>query len=392
MMGIACVLIVLLFQTLDKLTTTYGIAVAVCMTITDISMSFVKCWVWKFHWMVAIIVALPFVFVDGFFLSLNCLKLANGLHSWVSIIIAVVAWFSLYSHWWSKTIVKEVAHFKLQGGGGERGVYDGDDVAPVQTDLTSMASMTTAMDIDNFLCLLKESKMLKHMPVAGVFLMPYPKTFPLCLSTLARSMAALPKTIILLQLLFSPDKPFVDKCERYNLHCHSKELGVYCLNMYFGYCEPITEDHFDVNNSMREIFQAKGYVALQKLAEVQRELTLLMPFYESWEELYLNLRDSHWTYFLGIQKNIPHAKENIFAKLLVYICNFLTRNSKSSRDFFDLRSIDTIKVDCTTTIQSKDHPSETKETLGESELSDVELAKKGAGENYKKNELSHYEG
>ena len=387
MMCIACVLIVLLFQTSDKLTAAYGIAVTVCMTITDILMIFVMCWVWKFHWMVAIIVALPFVFVDGLFLSSNCLKLADGLHSWVSIIIAVVAWFSLYSHWWSKTNVKEVAHLKLQRGGGERGVYnDGDDVAPVQTELTSTASMTTAMDVDNLLRLLKESKILKRVPVAGIFLTPYPQTFPLCLSTLARSMAALPETIILLHLSFSRDRPFVDKRERYDLHCHSEELGVYSLNIYFGYCEPISADHFDVNNSVREIFQAEGYIALQKLAEVQREPTLLMPFHESGEELSLNLRDSHWTYFLGIRKYIPHAKENIFAKLLVYICDFLTRNSKSSKDFFGLSNIDTIEVNITTIIQSKHHPSEAKETLGGSELSDVELAMKGAGENYEKNE------
>ncbi|KAL3807662.1 hypothetical protein ACHAXA_007952 [Cyclostephanos tholiformis] len=386
MMCTACVLIVLIFETSDKLTAAYGIAVAFCMTITDILMIFVMCWVWKFHWIVAIIVALPFVFVDGLFLSSNCLKLALGLHSWVSIIIAVVAWFSLYSHWWSKTHVKEVAHLKLQGGGGERGVYDGDDVAPVQSDLLSTGSMMTAMDVDNLLRLLKESKMLKRMPVAGVFLTPYRKTFPLCLSTLARSMAALPETIILLHLSFSRDKPFVDKRERYDLHCHSEELGVYSLNMYFGYCEPITADHFDVNNSLREIFQAEGYVALQKLAEVQREPTLLMPFHESQDELSLFSRDSHWTYFLGVRKYIPHAKENIFAKLLVYICDFLTRNSKSAIDFFGLSSIDTIEVNCTTIIQSKDHSSGTKETLGESELSEVELAKKEAGEYYEKNE------
>jgi hypothetical protein len=211
-------------------------------------------------------------------------------------------------------------------------------------------------------------------------LTPYPKTIPLCLTTLARSMAALPETIILLHLSFSRDKPFVDECERYDLCCHSEELGIYSLNMYFGYCEPITANHFDVTNSVREIFQAEGYVALQKLTEFQRESTLLALFNESPEDLSQHMRYHHWTYFVGLRKYIPHEKENILAKLFVYICDFLTRNSLSSRDFFGLSCIDTIEVNCVTIIRSKDHPSEEKGILGESELTDVKIEEKEAGE------------
>ncbi len=275
---------------------------------------------------------------------------------------------------------------------------DEEDVSPVRTFLPSVttATMTTTSDIDHLLRLLNESKLLKRMPVAGVFLTPYPNTYPRCLSTLARSMAALPETIILLHLSFSLDKPYVDDEARYDLFCHNEELGVYSLNMYFGYAEPITADHFDVNNSLKEIFQAEGYAALRKLTEDSSrtnevgprtfsnwatinahiiESALLAPFEEL--ETEQPPRDQHWTYFLTVRKYIPHSKENILSKAFVYTCDFLSRNSKSSRDFFGLTGLDTIEVSCVSVIRSKNHPSEIEKEVGDE--SGMELVGKVAG-------------
>ena len=98
-------------------------------------------------------------------------------------------------------------------------------------DLTSTATTT---EVDYLLRLLKESKTLKRTPVAGVLMTSAPQASPSSLSVLAHSMAALPETIILLHISFCCVRPFVDEHERYDLHCHSEELGVYSLNMYFG--------------------------------------------------------------------------------------------------------------------------------------------------------------
>ncbi len=356
MMCAACVLIVLFFQTSEKLLSAYGISVAICMVATDVLMGFVMSWVWKFHWTVVVVCSLPFVFVDALFLSSNCIKLSVGPESWTSIIIAALVWYCMQAHWWTKTTVKRamreaVCSTQARRREGEGRGKEGGDVVPLQTGLTQ----TRSAAIDDLLSLLKESEMLKRMPVAGVFLTSLPQTYPSSLSILARSMTALPETIILLNIAFSHDKPFVDERERYDLHCHSEVLGVYSLNMYFGYCEPITAESFDVNNSLMEIFESEGYVALQKLADVKhvqhRESALLAPFKESLYE-----RSSHpWTYFLGVRRYIPHEKENGFAKLFVYTCDFLTRNSKASRDFFGLSSFDTIEVSCVTTISLNGH-------------------------------------
>lgn len=382
-MCIMCVLIVLLFQTSDKLTAAYGIAVAFCMFFTDVLMGFVMNWVWKFHWIVAIACCVPFVFVDGLYLSANVLKLGEGAESWISICIAFVAWFCMQAHWWTKTTVKA----KASGGGSTAS-------APVVMQQPSAAAAvvggsptTTAYstDIDHLVRLLNESKLLTRMPVAGVFLTPYPNTYPRCLSTLARSMAALPETIILLHISFSRDKPYVADEERYDLICHDEVLGVYSLNLYFGYAEPITADHFDVTNSLRDIFESECYAALRKLTEdrsraskrdgltrtvsnwarINERLTesmLLAPFEEFGTKDTSSSRENHhWTYFLGVRKYVPHAKENVFTRLFVHTCDFLSRNSKSSRDFFGLTSVDTIEVSCVTMIRTKDHPEETEE-------------------------------
>ena len=353
MMCAVCVLIVLLFQTSEKLLSAYGISVAICMFATDILMGFVMSWVWKFHWTVVVICSLPFVFVDVLYLSSNCIKLSVGPESWTSIIIAVLVWYCMQAHWWTKTTVKRAARVAvcsaLERREGEGLGKECGDTVPLQTGLTQ----TTSAAIDDLLSLLKESELLKRMPVAGVFLTSLPQTYPPSLSILARSMAALPETIILLNIAFSHDKPYVDERERYDLQCHSEVLGVYSLNLYFGYCEPVTAESFDVNNSLMEIFESESYIALQKLADVncvqKKETALLAPFEESLNER--SPDSSHpWTYILGVRKYIPHEKENGFSKLFVYTCDFLTRNSKASRDFFGLSSFDTIEVSCVTTI------------------------------------------
>ena len=149
-------------------------------------------------------------------------------------------------------------------------------------------------------------------------------------------MASIPETIILLNISLSHAKPFVSERERFDLHCHSEELGVYSLTMYFGYCEPITADYFDLHDSIQEIFDSEGYIALEKLTEETsfhrklRESTrfLMMPN----DEIERSPGSAHrWTYILGVRHYVPHAKESVFAKIFVNTCDFLTRNSKPPR-------------------------------------------------------------
>ena len=345
LMCITCVLLVVIFQTSENLISSYGIAVAFCMFLTDVSMGFVMGWVYKCHWVVTILICLPFLFVDGMFLSSNLIKLTEDPYAFTSIVISLVVFFFMQSHWWTKTTLKKVV-----GRGMNESRMPGDLGA---TTIQSQTSEGLPTDIDNILHLLSESKLLKRMPVAGIFLTPFKQTAPVALSILARSLTALPETIILWHVSFLADKPFVNDHERYDLTCHSEELGVYSLNMYFGYCEPITADDFDVNNSLSEIFSSEGYPALQKLVDEDRmsksSRILFAPFQNQVEE-----QTTNWTYFLPVRKYVPDQEENVLHKIYVYTCDFLTRNSKPSREFFGLSSLDTIEMSIVTRINSKD--------------------------------------
>jgi KUP system potassium uptake protein len=340
MMCTATVLIVILFKTSDKLVSAYGIAVAVTMFLTDILMAGVSRYVWKLQWTIVVILCLPFVFVDALFLSSNLIKLSKeGISGFTSIIIAFISWLFLQSYWFSKSSLKwatQVKQLNAKKEEMEKGRPKDDGSDPLHSDLISTATLT---DIGNLLRLLKESKVLKRMPVAGVFMTGSPQTPPSSLSVLARSMSALPETIIMLHISFSRSRPFVNEHERYDLYCHSEELGVYSLNMYFGYCEPIGPENFDLNNSLFEIFEFESYDDLQKLTEVS--------FNECPDKVHL------WTYIFGMAKYQPHANENRLVKLFVYTADFLNRNSRANREFYGLTNFDTIEIGSVTTICSK---------------------------------------
>ncbi len=129
---------------------------------TDILMCFVLGYVWKLQWTIVVIFCLPFVFVDALFLSSNLTKL-KGASDFTSIIVAFVMWLCLQSYWFSKTSRKRARKEEMEKGRLKNG-----EVIPLQTDSTSTATM---INMDNLLCLLKESKVLKRMPAAGVFMM-----------------------------------------------------------------------------------------------------------------------------------------------------------------------------------------------------------------------------
>lgn len=321
MMCVVCILITLVFQTSEKLLAAYGIAVAFCMFLTDLSMGLVLTWVYKYHWTVAILFCVPFIFVDGLFLASNSVKLSHGTESWLTIVITLVLWFFMQAHWWTKNTATRAAQ-----------------AAHAHAARRMSNQEVTTADIDNLLSLLKDSKVLTRMPVAGVFLTNLPETPPLALSIFARSMASLPETIILLNISLSHAKPFVSERERYDLHCHSEELGLYSLTMHFGYCEPITSDYFDVDNSLQDIFDSEGYIALEKLTEDttfhrslrQSTRCLMMPNDDSPAKR--SPGSAHlWTYILGVRHYVPHAKDGLVAKVFVKTCDFMTRNSKSPR-------------------------------------------------------------
>ncbi|KAL3778295.1 hypothetical protein ACHAW5_002400 [Stephanodiscus triporus] len=141
MMCVVCILIVLVFQSSEKLLSAYGIAVAFCMFLTDLSMGLVVVWVYNYHWAVAVLICVPFIFVDGLFLASNSVKLSHGTESWLTIAITLVLWFFMPSPLVDKTNatrMAQAAHAR-------------------QLSECPNQEVTTA-DIENLLSLLKDSR------------------------------------------------------------------------------------------------------------------------------------------------------------------------------------------------------------------------------------------
>ncbi|MET0278137.1 MAG: potassium transporter Kup [Pseudorhodoplanes sp.] len=85
---IGVLLLVLLFRSSSALASAYGIAVATTMVVDGL-LGFIVIWkLWKWKWWQAALLILPFVVIDGTFLSANMLKLFDG--AWVPLLFAGV--------------------------------------------------------------------------------------------------------------------------------------------------------------------------------------------------------------------------------------------------------------------------------------------------------------
>ena len=94
--AVGTILLVLYFQTADRLTAAYGIAVTGAFSITTVLYTVVakRRWNWPVRWLVAFMVV--FMLTDLAFFSSNVIKVATG--GWVTIMIAVII-FSIISTW-----------------------------------------------------------------------------------------------------------------------------------------------------------------------------------------------------------------------------------------------------------------------------------------------------
>ncbi|HJQ20908.1 MAG TPA: potassium transporter Kup [Gemmatimonadaceae bacterium] len=106
--AVGCILLVLVFQTVDNLTAAYGIAVTGAFAITTVLYSVVARARW--HWSTLAITAFLVVFLltDIALFSANVIKVASG--GWVTLMIAVLI-FSVMSTWKSgRTMLTEILH------------------------------------------------------------------------------------------------------------------------------------------------------------------------------------------------------------------------------------------------------------------------------------------
>ena len=108
LLGVACVLLVLGFQSSGQLASAYGIAVTGTMTITTILFCAVARdrWHWP-RWRV-VTVGLLFLSVDLAFLGANLVKIAKG--GWLPIVIAMVVYLLMTTWKRGRQIVADILH------------------------------------------------------------------------------------------------------------------------------------------------------------------------------------------------------------------------------------------------------------------------------------------
>ena len=93
---VGVLLLVALFRSSSALASAYGIAVATTMVVDGL-LGFIVVWkLWKLRWWQAALLIIPFVIVDGTFLSANMLKIFEG--AWVpllfgiSMVLLIITW------------------------------------------------------------------------------------------------------------------------------------------------------------------------------------------------------------------------------------------------------------------------------------------------------------
>jgi KUP system potassium uptake protein len=109
---LAVVALVLGFQSSSNLAAAYGIAVTGTMMIDTILVGFVMVLLWRWHWMVAVVVAGSLLVVDIAFFSANALKILEG--GWFPIAMALIS-FTVLTTWrhGRHLLMKEISALQL---------------------------------------------------------------------------------------------------------------------------------------------------------------------------------------------------------------------------------------------------------------------------------------
>ena len=184
---VGCVSLILIFQSSSKLASIYGLAVAGDMLITSLAMIAVSHYVWKWSWMKALSIFIPFIFIDFSLLSANSLKLFEG--GYVPLGISLVVLLIIQSWQWGRSFVRKEYDSYKRGTIGE-------------------------------LMALKKNKTYPEIPKAYIFMSPEKiselDAMPTIMQLFIDRYGALPKHIIFLTVQIT-NSPLVEKRDRYKI-------------------------------------------------------------------------------------------------------------------------------------------------------------------------------
>jgi KUP system potassium uptake protein len=197
---IGVLLLVLMFRTSSALASAYGIAVATTMVVDGL-LGFIVIWkLWKWKWWQAALLILPFVVLDGTFLSANMLKLFDG--AWVPLLFAGLMAMLMWT-WRRGTHILAVKTRKTE--------------VPLDTLLRSL-----------------EKKPPHFVPGTAVFLTSDPSAAPTALMHNLKHNKILHEKNVVLTIV-TADTPRVPEEDRVNITPVSDHFSKVTLN--FGYME-----------------------------------------------------------------------------------------------------------------------------------------------------------
>lgn len=199
-----------------------------------------------------------------------------------------------------------------------------------QQDAMATAS-TVICTVPALLKNLRDKKYARTESTA-VFLSRQPWRVPRSLDTLAKTLRCLPRTIILLTVSFE-HVPFVDHHGRAHFQAIDSEVGLYSVNIHFGYAEPLTEVRSAVRHALRVIADEHGaeYPALSPLSRrTNRSLAAPQQTPLGFDE------DSEVTYILSRMHYAIKPKHTCWTWFRASLYSLLVQNSRAPIRFFGL--------------------------------------------------------
>jgi KUP system potassium uptake protein len=200
MLGVACIGLVLGFQSSSNLAATYGVAVTGTMTITTVLFGGVALKRWRWPWWKVLLVCAPLLAVDVAFASANLVKIPDG--GWFPLVVAALV-YALMSTWKrGRLIVRE----HLRGG---------------------------TLPIDLFVADLAR-RGLPRVPGSAVFMTSDPSGAPPVLLHHLKHNKMLHERVLIMSLLTEED-PYIEPADRVDIKDFGE--GIWQVTGHYGFME-----------------------------------------------------------------------------------------------------------------------------------------------------------
>lgn len=199
---VACIALVLVFQSSSGLAAAYGLAVTGSMGLTSLLYFAVTRYAWKWPLWKALPLLILFLFFDLPFLGANAIKVMDG--GWLPLLGSAVLITVMTT--WQK---------------GRKHLFE--------------CFERMCLPLKDFLDSLRETKMPRS-PGIGVYMTMNQSLAPMPLARTAALIHTAPETIVLLTIK-TANAPYLDAGKRIVLNDQDKDIGVYRMVVSYGYME-----------------------------------------------------------------------------------------------------------------------------------------------------------